>query len=196
MNPTAVAATDNGTYLVIDKDAWRLDLGCGQNRQPGFTGVDIVIPNAWPADDPGYVQADLFSTPWPFKDDSVGQVYCSHFVEHVPDLVKFWNELWRVCNHGAHVTMIHPYWTSVRCWQDPTHLRAMSEASYLYVQRQWRESQRLDHYPIVADFKIASMDLMLNEPWDRAEDRDREFAIRHYVNVVSDMVVQMQAVKR
>ena len=49
----------------------KLDLGCGQNKQEGFTGVDLYAP--W-AD----VKLDLFKFPWPWKDGAVDEIHCSH----------------------------------------------------------------------------------------------------------------------
>ncbi len=53
----------------------KLDLGCGPNPREGFHGVDSIK-----FDKVGTV-ADL-TKPWPFENDSVDEVHCSHFVEH------------------------------------------------------------------------------------------------------------------
>lgn len=55
----------------------RLDLGCGGNPQEGFEGVDLLAPNA-------RHKVDLFKFPFPWADDSVDELHCSHFVEHLP----------------------------------------------------------------------------------------------------------------
>jgi hypothetical protein len=55
----------------------RLDLGCGQNPKEGFEGVDLY------GDKAKHI-VDLFKFPWPFKDNSVDEIYASHLLEHVP----------------------------------------------------------------------------------------------------------------
>lgn len=56
----------------------KLDLGCGQNPKEGFDGVDLWAPDA-------KHKVDLFKFPWPFASDSVDEVHCSHFIEHIPN---------------------------------------------------------------------------------------------------------------
>ena len=107
----------------------RLDLACGQHKQPGFVGVDRVALE-------GVDQVvDLEAYPWPWPDASVEAVHCSHFIEHVTDFCAFMNELWRVMIPGGTALIIAPYYTSMRAWQDPTHKRAISEASFLYANK-------------------------------------------------------------
>lgn len=168
----------------------RLDLACGQTPREGFTGVDLV-------DGPGVAYLfDLTQRPWPWRDSTVAEVYCSHFVEHLVDLVGFVDEVWRVCEDGAGATIVAPYYTSIRAWQDPTHVRAITEATWLYFDRKWREATRLDHYPIAADFDVENITFHLNPRWADAEAEARDFAVSHYVNVVDDLTVELRARKR
>ena len=55
----------------------KLDLGCGQSPKEGYEGVDLYGSEA-------KHHVDLFKFPWPFSDESVDEVHCSHFLEHVP----------------------------------------------------------------------------------------------------------------
>lgn len=168
----------------------KLDLACGQRKQAGFEGVDI-------APGPGIdFVLDLEKFPWePFKDHSVEEVYCSHYIEHTPDLMKFMDEIWRVCKDGAKVTFLCPYYTSIRAWQDPTHKRIISEATFLYFQKGWREANKLDHYQIKSDFTVTQMVVYFNPPWDKRTEEARQFAQQHYWNVVSDLLVELKAIK-
>lgn len=56
----------------------RIDLACGQVPKEGFEGVDLL------ATGPGIRKVDLTKFPWPFEDNSVDALYCSHFIEHIP----------------------------------------------------------------------------------------------------------------
>lgn len=54
----------------------RLDLACGQRCKEGFEGLDLYAPAAR--------KVDLLKFPWPIESDSVDELHCSHFVEHIP----------------------------------------------------------------------------------------------------------------
>jgi predicted SAM-dependent methyltransferase len=162
----------------------KLDLACGQTKQDGFLGVDRV-----PLDGVDQV-VNLEAFPWPWKDASVEVVHCSHYVEHTPDLIAFMNELGRILIPGGTAQIIAPYYTSMRAWQDPTHVRAISEATFLYFNKDWRVSQKLDHYPITCDFDYSYGYAMAPE-WAVRSQEARDFAIRHYWNVVNDLHVTL-----
>ncbi len=168
----------------------KLDIACGQNKAKGFKGVDIALG-------PGvdYVW-DLEKYPWePFEDNSVEEVNISHYLEHTKDLFKFMNELWRICEDGAKITIVCPYYTSIRAWQDPTHTRAISEATFLYFQQAWLKANKLDHYPVHCDFEVKQMVVFFNPPWDKKSEEARQFAQQHYFNVITDILVELSAKK-
>lgn len=168
----------------------KLDIACGQNKQKGFLGVDIA-----PGPGVDFVW-DLEKYPWePFKDNSFDEIYVSHYAEHTLDLMKFMNEIWRISENDAKVTIVGPYYTSIRAWQDPTHTRVLSEATWLYYSKAWREANKLDHYPITADFSVSQMVVFFNPPWDKKSEEARQFAQQHYWNVVSDIFVELKVIK-
>jgi hypothetical protein len=100
----------------------RLNLACGQDRLPGYEGVDII---GGPAVDFAF---DVLSYPWPVEDDSVVEIFCSHFIEHIPmeyvdrrgaptrmsapgardALLAFFDECYRVLCHDGRMTCIAP----------------------------------------------------------------------------------------
>jgi predicted SAM-dependent methyltransferase len=170
--------------MITSSNTLKLDIACGQAKQPGFVGVDIAAsPNV-------DVVHDLEQFPWPFEQSSVDEVFCSHYIEHTGDLIKFMNELYRIMKPGAKARIIAPYYTSIRCWQDPTHKRAISEATFMYFHREWRDRNGLNHYPITADFDFVYA-LMLEPEWAKAAEEARKFAIRHYWNAVRDIHVEL-----
>ncbi|HSW80808.1 MAG TPA: class I SAM-dependent methyltransferase [Candidatus Saccharimonas sp.] len=185
----------------------KLSLASGEHVPEGFKGVDIVKTKA-----ATYVQ-DLLSFPWKqFADNSVDEIECSNFVEHIPHgdsrhdpFFAFFDEVYRILKPAefdpsnpniplkgfARITC--PYYSSMRAWQDPTHQRAISEASFLYLNKQWRIDNKLDHYPITCDFDFSYGYLLMPE-WQNRSQEAQTFAIQHYLNVVSD--IQVQIVKR
>jgi len=128
----------------------RLDLGCGKNKQQGFIGVDSIIF-------PGVDQVTDLRKPWPWRDNTVDQVHCSHFLEHLnpEDRCHFCNELWRVLKPGEQdpqnpslwkpggsALIITPHYSAARAYGDPTHVwPPVSEFMHQYLDRNWRETQ-------------------------------------------------------
>lgn len=159
---------------------FRLDVACGQNKTPGFFGVDI-------ADEEGVdVVWDLEKFPWPFPDNSVDELVCNHYIEHTKDLIAFMNELHRIMVPGGQALIRAPYYNSMRAWQDPTHTRAISEATFLYYNQDWLKANKLNHYPITANFDF-NFGYDFTPDWAMRSEESRAFAVRHYTNVVSDI---------
>lgn len=179
------------------KTPTKLDLACGQNKREGFFGVDI-------AECDGVDQVvDLNRFPWPWPDNMVEEVFCSHYVEHtyqgtperVDGLVLFMNEVYRVCGPGAKVEIIHPYAQSKRAFQDPTHTRFINEVTWWYFNREWREQQGLDHYPITADFGIEGISNGWYPGWELRSDTARQEHAERSWNVITDLAVTLKAIK-
>jgi SAM-dependent methyltransferase len=103
-----------------------LELGCGFSKTPGAFGVDII---------PGS-QADLIHDlnkyPYPLGDSEWDRVICLDVLEHVDDVVKTVEEIWRVCRAGALVEISAPFMSSVHYHTDPTHKRAFTSRSFDY----------------------------------------------------------------
>ena len=115
----------------------KLDIGCGKNKQPGFIGIDQFAIDG--VDVVCNVREGL-----PYSDNSVEEIYCSHFIEHLTALerVRFMNELYRVMKPGAKVTLIAPHWCSNRAYGDMTHCwPPVSEMWFYYLSKTWREDQ-------------------------------------------------------
>ena len=92
-----------------------LDVGCGINKTPGAIGLDNNPKTA--AD----VIHDLGAVPYPFADDEFDTVVSNHAVEHVPDLMAFIGELYRITRHGGRIKLITPHYTNPDWANDPTH---------------------------------------------------------------------------
>lgn len=125
----------NGAVPAAVAAPLKLDIGCGPNKKPGFTGVDsIQFPNV-------DVVCDL-RTRWPFKDDSVEEIHCSHCIEHFTAVERchVYNEMWRVMKKGAKATVIAPFCFSGRAYGDPTHQwPPISGFSFFYLLQSWRD---------------------------------------------------------
>ena len=143
----------------------KLDLACGQKVEDGFEGVDLFAEQAkW--------NVDLLKFPWPWPDNSVGEARCSHFIEHIPMVYvhngswspwphegkelffRFFEELYRVMHKEGSAKIIWPAHKSDRAFQDPTHRRFVPQQALAYLNKAWREDQKLTHgaYDIKCNF--------------------------------------------
>ena len=164
----------------------KLDLGCGKHKQAGFTGVDMGT------DIGADVVHDLRVTPWPFESDSVDEVHCSHFFEHLDgsERIKFMAELYRVLKVGAKVTMITPHWSSMRSVQDPTHKwPPVCEATYLYFNKKWRDENGI-HYVDGSDFDF-TYGYSIAPQWQTRNQEMQQFALGNYLNAAQDIFVTL-----
>lgn len=166
----------------------KIDLACGQTPREGFEGADLLAPNV-------KYKIDLLKFPWPWESDSVDELHCSHFIEHIPmeyinenhmlpvkvpggeevtgisykhpwinrrgqDLFfAFFDECWRILkktdnpqNPKGKMTVICPCARNNRAFQDPTHRRFIVAETFLYLSREWRQINKLDHYKVDCNF--------------------------------------------
>lgn len=142
----------------------KLDLACGLQKREGFTGVDLYAPEC--------LMIDLFKFPYQWSDNSIEEIHCSHFVEHLParDVVRedctsyhfrfigkdfffaFFDECHRILVPGGTMTVIVPALQSVRAFQDPTHRRFIPGEAFAYLSKKWRQASQLSHYKVDCDF--------------------------------------------
>ena len=171
----------------------KLDLACGQcpvcegvkfpdgivpPHEDGFEGVDLYAPKA-------KHKFNLLKFPWPFADDSVDELFCSHFIEHIPMvyvsqdnghshvqdevfskdlLMAFFDECWRVLKDGGMLKVITPSARSDRAFQDPTHRRFIVAPTFCYLWKKWRTDNKLDHYNVKCDFDFSVDPSFLIQP--------------------------------
>jgi len=196
---TCVPKTANGGGTVKLHAPKKLSLACGQAKPEGYFGIDYV-------DVPGVdLVHDLMDFPWPIKTNSVQEINCSHFVEHIPHFRPgftkdgwwhFFDEVYRICKKAAVCTFVHPYAMSVRADWDPTHERRIHEMTWYYLSKEWRVSQGLDHYQTEVDFEVALIE-GLGVPTDiqNKHHEAQNYAREHYWNVISDLMVQLRVLK-
>jgi SAM-dependent methyltransferase len=178
-----------------------VDLGCGQNKTPieYFTEHMQITPTKVIGVDIAKCEGvdivhDLTKFPYPLKDESIDAVFSSHFLEHLDggERIKFFNECYRFLKPGGKMRFVHPYYKSVRAVQDPTHKwPPISENSYFYWNKKWREENKLDHYPIKCDFDFMPYYVFQDMTFAGKSDEVKFFSIDKYWNVVADMIVDM-----
>lgn len=120
----------NINKLIKEKSGIFLDIGCGENKQEGFVGMDV---RELPGVD---IVQDVTQYPWSLPDSSVKLAVASHLVEHINPadfgFIKFMDEVWRVMQVGGEFVITTPYAGSHGYWQDPTHVNPCNETTWHY----------------------------------------------------------------
>jgi SAM-dependent methyltransferase len=158
---------------VIDAPTFTvLHLGCDDKHTPeqlgltlgeGYAAHTVRMINL---DMNPHVMPDLLCTlgkdPIALPDESVDFVIAMHVIEHIGDSpgdvtawFYFWQELYRVMKPGAVLQFECPYYSSMWAWADPTHVRAISEMTFLYLnQDAYRMGGAIPDYRIPFDFVV------------------------------------------
>jgi hypothetical protein len=121
---------------------------------------------------------DLENFPWPWPDDSVGEILLKHVLEHLgrdPNVyLEIMKELYRVCQDGATIRVIVPHHRHDFFFNDPTHVRAVTaDGMSLFSQRLNRQwiAQGFSHSPLGmylgVDFELVELKLEPGELWYR-----------------------------
>ena len=107
----------------MDEKIIKIDIGCGKNKKPGFTGIDIN-----PDSDADIIASAL---DLPLSDESVDEVCSQHLVEHfTPDEAqKFFDEVYRVLKKGgtASIKVDRDWSKRILLKKDPTHKYRFTE---------------------------------------------------------------------
>jgi len=103
-----------------------LDLGCGVRKRKGAVGVDIR------EDSDADIIHDLNIFPYPFDDDKFDDILCDNVIEHLKDIIRVMEEIWRISKNGAKVKIFVPYFRSKWASIDPTHKHFFTVNSFSY----------------------------------------------------------------
>jgi|SRR3989338_2770831 len=80
-----------------------LDFGCGRKKYQGSIGIDIASNST--AD----IKWDLDKFPYPLKTNYFDFIWCHHSLEHVSDIFKTLEELYRVAKPNAIIEVHVPH---------------------------------------------------------------------------------------
>jgi SAM-dependent methyltransferase len=122
--------------------AWRptqLNLGSGKDYRTGWLNVDVVegaqpdllldlgLPLQLPLAATTRFGADIV-----LEAASLRTICANNVLEHVPDLPRLMTNALALLAEGGEFEIEVPYEKALTAWQDPTHLRALNENSWIY----------------------------------------------------------------
>lgn len=103
-----------------------IDLGCGMRKRDGYIGIDH---KAYEGVD---IVLDLRNAKLPYEDNSVDNVFASHFLEHLDfeQVIHLMNEIYRVLKVGQVFEIVVPHAMSYSNWSDLSHKTAWTEDTF------------------------------------------------------------------
>jgi hypothetical protein len=168
----------------------QLNLGCGRSPLPGWVNVDVA---ALPGID---VVADLDACRTqrlPFDDDSASRFQMLHVLEHIGDTLALMQELHRIAEPGALLTIRSPYGSSDEADEDPTHRHRLFINSFAYFSQPnyWRAD-----YGYRGDWAVEETTLRVRRNENAGLSPDEIVRkVQQLRNVVVEMVVELKAIK-
>lgn len=197
----------------------KLDLACGDNKREGYKGIDVAKTDSvdyvadlqqypWPIESESAEEVNCSHYIEHIKHDNVAldlaavldksesfeefkkNINDTSFLQSKDGFIKFFNELYRIMKKGGKATIVSPYYTSIRGFGDPTHTRYLGEWSFYYLNKEWRDLNKLSHYGLECDFDIKYSYYITNEMTLKS-DEVRDKAFKHDWNVVDDILVDL-----
>lgn len=168
----------------------KLDLSYGPVIQPGFTRRKTSV----------------------FPDSSVEEIWCQFLFNRITNdrRVAFMDECYRVLKPGGKMTVIVPYWSSLRSVQDFGHAwPPVHEAAFQYFNKQWRTVQQLaagdsavsewleynPSYQMKCDFDILGFGYIFDPETQMRSEDVRSSWMKSRLNAASDLQIVLQARK-
>ena len=114
----------------------KLNLGCGKDIKKGYINLDFI-------ELPGVdVVHDLNKYPWPFKNNEFDEIYASHVLEHLDNLPRAMEEIWRITKPNGRVIVRVPHFSCGINYQDPTHRRLFSYFTFDFFENKFKILKR------------------------------------------------------
>ena len=200
-------------------DELKLDLACGDSKAVGYKGVDISDYEAvdyvmdlqqfpWNIKDESADEVRCSYYIEHIKHDNVAldlvnivnesndfaefkdKLNKEEFTNSQDGMIKFINEVYRILKPGGKLTLIAPYYSSMRAFGDPTHVRYIADFSFYYFNKEWRDINKLSHYGINCDFDLTYSYHITNEMTLKS-DEVRKIAFNNDLNVIDDIIVEL-----
>lgn len=165
------------------KEAYKVDLACGNNKRVGFFGIDI--------DDYEGVdhKMDLRFNPLPFDNNQLGHVYASHFLEHLTfeENIYLFNEIYRCLKPEGIFEIVVPHGMSYAGMVDLSHKTFWTEDTFGYFTPDnkyfysWFYEHEGKRIPVINKWRVEKNDstppwkpTYLKEGWAPVEVKLRE----------------------
>lgn len=139
----------------------RVELGCGPYKQvPGAIGIDLS-----PQPGVDYV-ADVEQGLGFLPDNSVDEIYSSHFLEHIANFEPLMRDIHRVLKPGGRKIVVVPHFTNPYYYSDFTHKRFFGLYTFDYMgEKDPRYKRNVPRWYVDYSFRIVERRLEFLSPF-------------------------------
>jgi len=173
-------------YKEADKKI--LHLGCGNEYIPGWINLDTSGRKL----DILFNLDNCQNSKIPLQENSIDGFYASHVFEHINDTLSMMQELYRLAKNDAKFFIRIPYGSSDDAYEDPTHKHIYFENSFLYFSQ---PAYSKADYGYLGDWQTEKVTLIVNQKLIDAHGDSIYQIIKSQRNVVSEMIVELKAIK-
>ena len=150
------------THLQANALAWAnraglaaIDLGSAHGKPDGYLGIDLHEGSN--VDIVLDVRGGL-----PFDDGEIGVIRAVDFLEHIPDRIGLFNEIYRVLAPDGLLLSLTPSTDGRGAFQDPTHVSFYNENAFWY----FTDAAYAHYVPEIAcRFQVSRLDTYHPSPW-------------------------------
>jgi SAM-dependent methyltransferase len=161
---------------------------------------------------------DLFTYPWPWKDNSFDGALLAHLVEHIPHAIHtrgvseravalskcqdgwyaFMAELYRVLTPGAVAHILCPYGWSNGAITDPSHTRLITEQTFTHSLTPSEEGAPFRYNTAHVNLRLMSQPTYTLTPMFAHLQEDPQALLEAFqtrINVAYEIYVRLEAIK-
>lgn len=156
-----------------------LTMGSGGTREiPGNITTDLLDHENVD------ICGDIFEVLASLQDNTISSFYSSHFIEHIPNLESFLNEIVRVSRHGAKIQFIAPHFSNAFFYSDVTHCKFFGLYTFCYLaEDQSGLTRKVPKYAIINNFILMDVHLGFKSY--------RPFIFRHAIRRIFGHIVNL-----
>jgi len=168
----------------------KLNVGCGRNIMDGWVNLDSI---PLPGVDIVFDLESCATRKIPLPDDAAEELFLSHVIEHIHNILPMMEELHRVARPDAKMIIRVPYGSSDDAYEDPTHIRPCFIGTFGYFSQPfyWRAD-----YGYRGDWQPKRITLAVEKRFVQTNNVTQIMAmVRHQRNVVKEMAVELRCIK-
>lgn len=144
---------------INNKASLKIDLGCGPNKLEGFIGIDrISLTNV-------DIVSDVLEGLRLFPDNSVNEINARSLLEHVDNLEKIMDEVWRVLKKNCKFHVFVPHFSNPYFYSDYTHTKFMGLYTFMYFSEQNIFQRKVPSFYNKNKFRITKLKLIFDSPF-------------------------------